>query len=99
MRYFKDTVGLAIRLETGQDVSSATNIVFNIRKPNGKKVTWSGTAYQTTKLQYVTQSGDLDVAGWYSVYPTLAIGGWVGAGTPTNFLIEDPEKPDKKYNL
>ena len=99
MHYYKNTIGLAIRLETGQDVSSASNIVFNVRKPDGKKVTWSGSVYQTTKLQYITVSGDLNIDGWYTVYPTLTLGGWVGAGTPTNFLIEDPEKPDKRYNL
>ena len=100
MGYYKDTVGLTINVETGQNVNAATSIVFKVKKPNGKWYDWttSITVQGDTILRYMTQSGDLNLAGWYLLYPELTLGGWTGAGNPDRFLIEDPEKPEKVYN-
>jgi hypothetical protein len=100
MGYYKDTVGLTIDVETGIDVSAATNIVFHVKKPNGKWYEWTSgiTVQDNTQFRYMTQSGDLNLAGNYLLYPVCTLGGWTGAGNPDRFLIENPRRPQKTYN-
>jgi hypothetical protein len=100
MSHYKDTVGLTIDVETGQNVSAATGIIFHVKKPNGKWYQWTAgiTVQDDTKLRYMTQSGDLNYVGWYLLYPELTLGGFTGAGNPDRFPILDPHKPEKTYN-
>ena len=94
-----DVVGLAIILETGQTITGASNIVLHVKKPSGKRLTWSGAVvYGTTQIKYTSEAGDLDEAGWYTVYPTLTVGGFQGTGKPTKFQVQDPLKPEILYN-
>jgi hypothetical protein len=100
MGYYKDTIGLTIDVETGQDINAATAIVFHVKKPNGKWYEWTTgiTVQSDTMLRYMTQNGDLNYAGHYLLYPVLTLGGWTGAGNPDRFLIENPKKPEQTYN-
>jgi len=98
MSLFKNTVGQAIIVETGQALSGSTGIVLHVTKPNGQTVTWlNASIYNTTQLRYLTVAGDLDVDGWYRIYPSLTLGGWTGKGEPARFLVKDADKPDKVY--
>jgi hypothetical protein len=102
MGYYKDTVGLTINIETGADIATATDIALHVKKPNGKWYEWStGITIQGSDnsiLRYITQNGDLNYAGYYLIYPSLTLGGFIGDGNPDRFLIEDPQKPEKTYN-
>ena len=100
MGYYKDTIGLTIDIECGEDINASTGHILNVKKPNGKWYEWDTniTIQNNTKLRYMTQQGDLDQAGWYLLYPVFILGGWNGAGNPDQFLIEDPQKPQKIYN-
>lgn len=102
MGFYKDTVGLTINIETGKDIATATGIVLKVKKPNGKWYEWTtGITVQgddNSILRYMTVSGDLNYTGWYLLYPSLTLGGFIGKGNPDRFLIEDPEKPEKVYN-
>ena len=98
MSLFKNTIGQAIIVETGQALAGSTNIKLNVTKPDGSFVQWSNVnIYNTTQLRYLTVTGDLSVDGWYRIYPTLTLGGWNGTGEPARFLVKDPAKPDKVY--
>jgi hypothetical protein len=100
MSLFKNTIGQAIIVETGQTMASATGIKFIVNKPNGKAVEWSNiTVHGTTQLKYITVAGDLDQDGWYRIYPTLTVGSWTGTGEPNRFLVKDPNNPDKSYRM
>jgi hypothetical protein len=100
MPHYINTIGLAIRVETKEVITGASNIVLHVKKPNGKWYEWSGgVVYSQTKISYETITGDLDQAGHYIIYPTLTLGGWSGTGKPNRFAIHDPQKPDKRYNL
>jgi hypothetical protein len=99
MSVYINTVGLAIEIECGIAVTGATGIIIHVKKPGGSWETWTGaTVYQTTKLRYLTKSGDLSVAGHYQVYPQLTLAGFTGNGTPDRFKVQDPKAPDKTYN-
>jgi len=100
MSLFKNTIGQAIIVETGQTMTEATNIKLIVNKPNGKTVEWTNVAiYSTTQLRYLTVAGDLDQDGWYRIYPTLKYGSWEGTGEPNRFLVKDPANPDKTYRI
>lgn len=55
-------VGTALELETGVSLAGATALAVSARKPDGTEVTWTASASGTI-VRYVTQAGDLDVAG------------------------------------
>jgi len=90
MSIYKDTVGFNLYLETGIDLSGATNIELHIKKPDGSREEWSGaTIYGTSQLNYVTQTGNLDQSGWYIAYPKLTLGDFTGYGNPDRFEVLD----------
>lgn len=57
-------VGERITLETEQDLTEATKMEIQVIKPDGTSATWTAIA-EDTSLLYVSQAGDLDVAGRY----------------------------------
>ena len=89
MALYKNTVGAAIKLNCGQDITSATSTTIEVRKPDGSEVSWPATIVESTKLQYVTQEGDLDQAGDYRLQPKLTIGDWTGRGDTAVLKIRD----------
>lgn len=99
MSHYINTVGLPIIVETGQDLTSATNLLLNVKKPDGSWTTWSATLHGTTQMKHITVAGDIALDGWYTIYPTCTIGTWTGAGKPARFPIKDPQKPDRYYNV
>lgn len=78
--YIGDT-GTAIVLDTGQSLAGASAVSILARKPNGStEVTWTGTVVESTKVQFLTLAGTLDMAGdWLlQVRVVLASGTWLG---------------------
>ena len=63
---YKGTVGLLIEVETGVDLSDATEVKLKVKKPSGTTVEWAGVV-SGTKIQYTTQAGDLDESGLYLI--------------------------------
>jgi len=81
-------IGLTIIIDMQEDMESATNITFEVRKPDGQEVSWEGIqVFETTKLKYITQEGDLDVAGIYNIQPKLTLGNWTGKGNTVSFRV------------
>jgi len=56
--------GVKIILETGQDLSSASQVSILVKKPDTTEEEWSGTINGTT-IEYTTQTGDFNKAGIY----------------------------------
>lgn len=55
--------GVPIRLECGIDITAATALSINVRKPDGATAVWPALAQGTTAIQYFVQAGDLAVVG------------------------------------
>lgn len=79
-RPYVGDVGTIIEVDCGENITTATGITLEIRKPNGSKVSKAASLYSTTKLRYTVISGDLDQSGKYSIQPKLTISGWIGRG-------------------
>jgi hypothetical protein len=55
MGIYKDTVGLTIDIECGEDISTSTNHILHVKKPDGKWYEWTTgiTVQDSTKLRYI----------------------------------------------
>jgi hypothetical protein len=63
------------------DLSSLAQVVFEVIKPDGVQVTWSGVVVSSTvpnRLIYTTQADDLDISGTYKVIPHISLATWSG---------------------
>lgn len=78
--YVGDT-GTAIILECGQDISAATALSIEVRKPDGTLTSWAATLSGTTAIRYTTLSNTLDQSGVWKLQAkvTLPTGQWRGA--------------------
>lgn len=66
-KIYKGAVGVEIRLDTGQSLTSATLKEIHVQKPDGSEVKWTALQYNSTTIYYVTASGDLNDAGEYTL--------------------------------
>ena len=67
-------------LDTNVDVSTATTTDIKYTKPDGTTGTWTGAAYETTKIKYEVQTDDLDDVGIWKFQTIVTIGGRTGYG-------------------
>lgn len=62
---------------SGVDLSTVTDAVLSVQKADGTEATWevdmSNQATSTLTLTHTFESGDLSIAGRYSVYASLTI--------------------------
>lgn len=76
---------ITIALETGLDLTLLGDVYIDVKYPAGHSPStarWTGTK-NATKIQYVTNITDLDVAGTYYLQAILS------AGTPTDDVPGD----------
>ena len=75
MKVYRETVGLAIKINVGFDISSCEVIKILYEKPDGTKGSWDGQVVDQTKVGYVTaNTGDLDMGGTWKLQPYLECG-------------------------
>lgn len=95
-KIYTGDVGLAIVADCGQEVGSATNAVFVVKRPDGSEVEWTATPHQIggayNYLLYVTVAGDLTQIGTYKIQPRFTLSGWTGRGEPGKFKVYDKFK-------
>lgn len=84
---FVNDVGTIIRLDTGVDISNATETVIVMRKPDKTTVELSASIYDTTTLQYITVDGDINAAGTYKVQAKVVTPDWSGRGSIATFNV------------
>lgn len=83
-------IGIAIRLDTKQNVSSASVKKIKYKKPNGDEGEWDATVVSNTKLQYITESGVLDKAGSWLLQAYVVLTGWTGLGDTATLTVTNP---------
>jgi len=71
-------VGTEIIINLQTDITTATNILLNVKKPNGTDATWIPAIYDEKYLRYIIQSGDFNQYGRYVIQPSLTLGIWSG---------------------
>ena len=86
---FVGDVGTAISLDCEVDISAASVRRIVVRKPNGRRVQWTAVADGTTKIKYVTQAGDLDVAGDWDMQAYVELPTWKGRGAISTLKVRN----------
>lgn len=81
--------GTEIILDTLTDISTATKASIKVRRPNGSAVEWVGTVFETTKVRYVTQPGDLGVKGDHLLQAYVEMPTWNGRGETVELEVSD----------
>jgi len=69
--------GLILSVSTEIDLTDATSYVFHVSKPNGVQVDWIPEPEEdltTGILNYIIESGDLDISGSYLLQAEVAFG-------------------------
>ena len=76
--YVGDT-GTVIQLDTGQDLSAATDLKIEVSKPDGTVTSWPADKLGTA-MRFTTLASTFDQAGTYKVqaHVTAAGGDWRG---------------------
>ena len=77
--HFKGEVSVPLRLETGEDLTSATNKKIHVRKPNGDEFDDDATVVDSTKLEIVIP--ELDQAGPWKAQVGATLAPWGGRGS------------------
>lgn len=79
-KVYVGSIGTQIILDCGQDISAATSLRIDVRKPDGTVVTWSAVASGATALRFDTLAGTLDQVGRWRLqaHVTLPTGDWPG---------------------
>jgi hypothetical protein len=77
--YVGDT-GTVLVLDCGQDISTATALSIEARKPNGDTVSWGGTLEGTSAVRFDTLADSLDAPGKWKLQSlvTTPAGVWRG---------------------
>jgi len=89
-KLYKNTEGLPVIIDMGEDVSTATNIVLHVTKPDSTTTTWTGAiVYNTNYFKYTLKSGDVDQVGPYKIHPHSTLGSWTGFWETTSIRVYD----------
>jgi len=82
---------LEIRLNTGENLSTATDLKIKYTKPDGTSGFWAGAIHSTTyiKKTFVADAGELDVSGNWTFWPwcTMSDGRDIG-GKPVEYYVK-----------
>lgn len=80
-----------IRLDTGIDLSQATDIYIRYRKPNHNEGAWQATV-DGEEIIYKTKTSDLDIPGIWHFQAVVKINGNLIKGRIVNQKIYKPIK-------
>jgi len=78
-RIFVGDTGTLISVDTLSDLTGATTALIKYIKPSGSRGSWGGTL-NGTRIEYRTQTGDLDEIGDYKIYVYVELPDWSGHG-------------------
>jgi hypothetical protein len=77
--YVGDT-GTAIILDCGTNISAASAITMEVRKPDGSVVSWTAALEGTNGVRYNTLAATLDQAGDWKLQARVTLGAGVWRG-------------------
>lgn len=81
-RIYKGAEGVEFLIDMQTDLTAASNLRFNVKKPDGTTAVWSAVLSGSTKIKYISVAGDLDKVGVYKLHPYAEIGLFKGNGDP-----------------
>lgn len=86
-KVYQNEINKLLKLDCGEDISTATAQSISVRKPDGTTATWSGTVIESNYVQHATEAGDLDQTGTYLVQSVVTLSGVVRKGNTAEFYV------------
>lgn len=89
-KIYKGDIGTKIRLNARYDISGADTPEkrkIKYKKPDGTTGEWQAVIEGTQYAYYLTQSGDLNVAGKWDVQIYVVLSAWSGHGLVASFEV------------
>lgn len=82
-------IGTAIEIDVQENISTATNLKFNVLKPDDTVVQWTPTLLGDNRtLRYITTlAADFSVPGVYKIQVGLTLGSWSGKCDTVSFEV------------
>jgi hypothetical protein len=76
-RVYVGDVGVKFIVHTGIDLKDAITTQLQVKKSDGTPATWNTTAatVDTMDMEYISETGDLDVVGTYTAYAYVEFSG------------------------
>lgn len=84
---YAQSSGVAIVLDTGKSLTTATVTNIRVKGPKGTVVTWKAAKFGTTKIRYITKPGDLDLPGVYILQAYVVTPTWAVYGSPCRMTV------------
>lgn len=89
-RIYRGDVGTKIILNAGFDISTQTTLKIKYVKPDGTKDEWNAELEGTKYAYYVTEAGDLDLTGIWTIQLYVVLTSWSGYGQIATFRVFEP---------
>jgi hypothetical protein len=86
-KVYVNEVRYLIKVDCGEDVTTATAQSISVRKPDGTVVNWSALVAEDNFIQHSTEAGDIDHDGIYRVQSVVVLDGKTLLGNTDNFRI------------
>lgn len=81
-------VGTEIELDCKEDITTATSLKIAVMKPEAtSEILWDAVLVDTTKVNYIIQAGDFDIAGKYKYQAVIEMPSWSGRGETASRLV------------
>lgn len=86
-KHYVGTTGTDIIVNIGENINTATNTKFKVKKPDNGLVEWDAVIYNNNYLKYTVQENDWSIPGVYKLHSHLTIDNWTGDGELATFTI------------
>jgi hypothetical protein len=80
-------IGTQIKLDCGQDISTATTKQIQYKKPDGTTGAWTATIDTLRYLTFTTVLGTLDQAGVWQLQAYIVMPTWTGHGETADMIV------------
>jgi hypothetical protein len=88
-KHYINEIGTDIIVDTGTDITGATDVSLKIKKPDDTTTEWDAAINDTNYLKHTTIVTDFDQAGVYYLQASLTVNGWIGLGETAEFMVHD----------
>lgn len=86
-KVYQNEINKLLKLDCGEDITTATAQSISVRKPDGTSETWTATIVDSNYVQHATIAGDLNQAGTHLVQAVVTLDGVIRRGNTAEFYV------------
>lgn len=82
-------IGVVILLDCGQNITSASNYLIKVKRPDGTLVTWTASLSGTNSITYTTVGNDLNQTGNWLLQSYITGSGFALLGDTVLLIVSE----------